>query len=77
MRQGNAAPSHWDASLFNAPAQPVAEVSWYDASVYARWAGKRLPTEAEWEKAAGGGLEGKTYPWGDAIDESQANCGSI
>ena len=58
-------PAYWRDARFNHPSHPVVGVSWDDAMAYAQWAAKRLPTEAEWENAARGGLVKKRYPWGD------------
>ena len=66
---------YYDKPEYNQPNQPVVGLHWKAARDYCEWAGERLPTEAEWEKAARGGLEGKRYPWGDSINPKQANYG--
>jgi formylglycine-generating enzyme len=73
---GYAPPAAWADSLFSHPEQPVTSVSWHDASAYCAWLNDRtlkqyrLPTEAQWERAARGGLDGCLYTWGNhAPDE--------
>jgi formylglycine-generating enzyme required for sulfatase activity len=69
---GHRAPWLWDDPLWNQPMQPVVGVGWNDARTYARWAGKSLPSEAQWEKA-GRGSDGRWWAWGNEFLPGRCN----
>ena len=69
---GHREPKFWEDPRLNPPEQPVVGVNWEDAEAYAVWAGKRLPTASEWEKAARG-TDGRLYPWGNDYDPARGN----
>ncbi len=73
---GRMPPLYLNDELYNQPDQAVMAVTWEDAAEYARWAGKRLPTEAEWEKAARG-TDGRIWPWGDEWDNTLLNANDV
>ena len=70
--KGVTGPAYWDDPQWKQADHPVVGVSYYEAEAYATWAGKRLPTEQEWEKAARG-EDGRLYPWGEEFDQDLCN----
>ena len=80
---GHASPPTWNDPNFNHSDQPVTAISWFEAAAYCEWLLQatgfpyRLPTEAEWERATRGGMEGKLFPWGDEPPQSRPNYAAM
>ncbi len=78
-----AEPGFWNDPRFNTARQPVVGVSWYEAVAYCSWLSEkysrrfRLPSEAEWEKAARGASDARVYPWGDRFESNHANTAEL
>lgn len=76
-------PGFWSDPRFNIPRHPVVGVSWYEAVAFCKWLSEksarrvRLPTEAQWEKAARGANDARVYPWGDRYETNRANTAEL